>query len=96
MSSEPCLSELAFAKGTKLDDFNPKLYVHRSSRFLECDTCRIVVHTRCYGCEDVSGEKDDELASPEEISDEKWLCERCQDDEIRASCCLCPIRGGAL
>lgn len=60
----------------------------RSNQLLLCDSCKVVVHQRCYGVQDYS------LAP--------WLCSWCKHcretgtDLFSTPCCLCPKPGGAL
>lgn len=53
--------------------------------FMQCDSCRIMVHTRCYG----------EL---EPLDGNLWFCKLCRPGapESLPPCCLCPIIGGAM
>lgn len=52
-----------------------------------CDGCDLMVHASCYGnplCKD--------------IPEGDWFCERCRFDENGGafSCCLCPVKEGAM
>ncbi|KAL5703167.1 hypothetical protein ACHQM5_028294 [Ranunculus cassubicifolius] len=53
--------------------------------FLQCDKCRMMVHSRCYG----------EL---EPVDGLLWLCNLCRPGapEFPPPCCLCPVSGGAM
>lgn len=53
--------------------------------FLQCDTCRMMVHANCYGEREPS---DGEL----------WHCQLCRPGAPKKCppCCLCPIPGGAM
>lgn len=53
--------------------------------FLQCDTCRMMVHANCYGEREPSG-------------GELWHCQLCRPGapKKRPPCCLCPIPGGAM
>ncbi|XP_054764398.2 lysine-specific demethylase 4A-like isoform X1 [Lytechinus pictus] len=53
------------------------------SPILTCSSCNMAVHASCYGQAPIEGE------SP-------WVCERCQEEDWSAVCCLCNLRGGAL
>jgi NuA3 HAT complex component NTO1 len=57
-----------------------------------CDGCDLMVHTTCYGNPLIKG-----------VPDGDWFCSQClaskSDKETKQpplSCCLCPIKGGAL
>ncbi|KAL3576538.1 hypothetical protein D5086_021821 [Populus alba] len=57
-----------------------------------CDGCNLMVHTTCYGNPLIMG-----------VPDGDWFCSQClaskSDRETKQpslSCCLCPIKGGAL
>ncbi|KAL1801903.1 hypothetical protein ACET3Z_030550 [Daucus carota] len=55
------------------------------SPFLQCDNCRMMVHTSCYG----------EL---EPADGTLWYCNLCRvgAPESPPPCCLCPLAGGAM
>uniref|UniRef100_A0A3B0RF76 [histone H3]-trimethyl-L-lysine(9) demethylase n=1 Tax=Psoroptes ovis TaxID=83912 RepID=A0A3B0RF76_PSOOV len=62
------------------DDDNTDLL----STLLICSTCKLCVHSSCYGVELVPD-------NPRE-----WLCDRCISGDLDAACCLCPLRGGPI
>ncbi|XP_047321506.1 histone-lysine N-methyltransferase ATX2-like [Impatiens glandulifera] len=53
--------------------------------FLQCDKCRMMVHTRCYG-------------EVEPVDGVIWLCQLCRPEapQVPICCCLCPVTGGAM
>lgn len=53
------------------------------SPLVSCISCRMCVHTKCYGL----------AGTP---VDQNWLCQRCESNDQMAKCCLCLHRGGAL
>ncbi|KAF5203305.1 Phd finger family protein [Thalictrum thalictroides] len=59
-----------------------------SNQLLVCESCKVVVHQKCYGVQDSS-------VAP-------WLCSWCKycgetgSEIFSAPCCLCPRTGGAL
>ncbi|KAL9242503.1 hypothetical protein vseg_016495 [Gypsophila vaccaria] len=57
---------------------------YENNLFLQCDKCRMMVHSRCYGEESVNGIL--------------WLCKLCREGapEPTPPCRLCPIIGGAM
>ncbi|ESQ36336.1 hypothetical protein EUTSA_v10006646mg [Eutrema salsugineum] len=58
---------------------------YENNLFLQCDKCRMMVHTRCYG----------QLEPRDGVL---WLCNLCRPGalDILPRCCLCPIVGGAM
>ncbi|CAA0170102.1 Histone-lysine N-methyltransferase ATX2 [Arabidopsis thaliana] len=58
---------------------------YENNLFLQCDKCRMMVHTRCYG----------QLEPHNGIL---WLCNLCRPGalDIPPRCCLCPVVGGAM
>ncbi|XP_010457683.1 PREDICTED: histone-lysine N-methyltransferase ATX2-like isoform X2 [Camelina sativa] len=58
---------------------------YENNLFLQCDKCRMMVHTRCYG----------QLEPRDGIL---WLCNLCRPGalDIPPRCCLCPVVGGAM
>ncbi|KAF9601388.1 hypothetical protein IFM89_019241 [Coptis chinensis] len=60
----------------------------QANQLLVCDSCKVTVHQKCYGVE--------------ELSDGVWLCSWCQYcsengvELISTPCLLCPKAGGAL
>ncbi|KAF8108700.1 hypothetical protein N665_0104s0026 [Sinapis alba] len=58
---------------------------YENNLFLQCDKCRIMVHTGCYG----------EL---EPCDGALWLCNLCRPGapDLHPRCCLCPVVGGAM
>ncbi|XP_030851905.1 lysine-specific demethylase 4C isoform X2 [Strongylocentrotus purpuratus] len=62
---------------------NPLIDDEACSPILSCSSCNMAVHASCYG------------HSPRE-DDKPWLCQRCQEEDWSAVCCLCNLRGGAL
>ncbi|XP_047336690.1 protein Jade-1 isoform X2 [Impatiens glandulifera] len=51
-----------------------------------CDGCNLMVHTTCYGSPLING-----------IPDGDWFCAQCCNKQMSpVSCCLCPIKGGAM
>jgi hypothetical protein len=58
---------------------------YENNLFLQCDKCRMMVHTRCYG----------QLEPHNGIL---WLCNLCRPValDIPPRCCLCPVVGGAM
>ncbi|CAG7867523.1 unnamed protein product [Brassica rapa] len=58
---------------------------YENNLFLQCDKCRMMVHTRCYGQLEL---RDGFL----------WLCNLCRPGavDIPPRCCLCPVVGGAM
>ncbi|XP_018477200.2 histone H3-lysine(4) N-trimethyltransferase ATX1 isoform X2 [Raphanus sativus] len=58
---------------------------YENNLFLQCDKCRIMVHTECYG----------ELES---CDGALWLCNLCRPGapDVHPRCCLCPVVGGVM
>lgn len=58
---------------------------YENNLFLQCDKCRMMVHTRCYG-------------QLEHRDGFLWLCNLCRPGavDIPPRCCLCPVVGGAM
>ncbi|XP_075228956.1 uncharacterized protein LOC142328798 [Lycorma delicatula] len=56
----------------------------RDSPLLVCSSCCVCVHAVCYGV------NMDGTQPPED-----WKCDRCSNNVIDVSCCLCPMGGGA-
>ncbi|CAA7026483.1 unnamed protein product [Microthlaspi erraticum] len=58
---------------------------YENNLFLQCDKCRMMVHTRCYG----------QLEPRDGVL---WLCNLCRPGalDIPPRCCLCPVVGGAM
>ncbi|CAH2038811.1 unnamed protein product [Thlaspi arvense] len=58
---------------------------YENNLFLQCDKCRMMVHTRCYG----------QLEPRDGVL---WLCNLCRPGalDFPPRCCLCPVVGGAM
>ncbi|KAK1400556.1 histone-lysine N-methyltransferase ATX2-like [Heracleum sosnowskyi] len=58
---------------------------YENNPFLQCDSCRMMVHTRCYG-------------EREPVDGILWYCNLCRvgAPEFPPPCCLCPLTGGAM
>ncbi|KAL8154579.1 hypothetical protein AgCh_000086 [Apium graveolens] len=58
---------------------------YENNPFLQCDSCRMMVHTRCYG-------------EREPVDGRLWYCNLCRvgAPEFPPPCCLCPLTGGAM
>lgn len=57
-----------------------------------CDGCDLMVHVSCYG-----------NPLTKEIPEGDWFCAQCSDSDSKScendksfSCCLCPVKGGAM
>ncbi|XP_068636805.1 uncharacterized protein [Aristolochia californica] len=58
---------------------------HGLNCLLQCDSCKVPVHQKCYGVK--------------EVTEEKWLCSWCKQNAgtvVKRPCLLCPKGGGAL
>ncbi|XP_068641304.1 uncharacterized protein [Aristolochia californica] len=58
---------------------------HGLNCLLQCDSCKVAVHQKCYGVK--------------EVTEEKWLCSWCKKNAgrvVERPCLLCPKGGGAL
>ncbi|XP_015592194.1 lysine-specific demethylase 4A isoform X2 [Cephus cinctus] len=51
---------------------------------LSCRECHVTVHASCYGI----------TVPPADLHN--WACDKCRAGTAHVSCCLCPIRGGAV
>ncbi|KAK0167640.1 hypothetical protein PV327_005011 [Microctonus hyperodae] len=55
-----------------------------NDKLLRCRDCHVSVHASCYGI----------TVIPTDLSN--WACDKCKGGMIHVTCCLCPMRGGAL
>ncbi len=69
--SMPYLSEVTFCQ-SEADFARIHIPPSAGSRILTCDKCNLVVHSRCYGCEDAL---EADIKGPS-----KWLCDPCAAD----------------
>ncbi|XP_072030624.1 LOW QUALITY PROTEIN: lysine-specific demethylase 4C-like [Amphiura filiformis] len=81
LTPEYCFS--ASAENPNPTCMNSLLSPEGRSPILTCSQCMIAVHASCYG----------EAEIPESG---EWKCNRCEEGEFLAECCLCNLRGGAL
>lgn len=68
--SEPYLSEVVFCRSPR-DFAKIPIVQDPTSPILTCSQCQLVVHARCYGCEDESAPGNDAGQSS------SWMCDPC-------------------
>ncbi|XP_063978608.1 lysine-specific demethylase 4A-like isoform X2 [Diachasmimorpha longicaudata] len=55
-----------------------------NDKLLRCRECHVTVHASCYGI----------TVLPTDLPN--WACDKCKAGMVQATCCLCPMRGGAV
>ncbi|MBN3313226.1 KDM4A demethylase, partial [Atractosteus spatula] len=86
LRTKPLIPEMCFTAtedNTEVRFSAPYLEEDGTSLLVSCAQCCVRVHTSCYG------------VAPEKVTDD-WKCSRCEANAEAESCCLCPLRGGAL
>lgn len=83
-SQSSMLMSLDYLRSRYIDSTHLDLVSFDSTDLVKCSSCKICVHTACYGITQFTGDIN------------QWKCDRCLKSDSSAACCLCPLRGGPL